>query len=89
MAGQTILALTTSYPVAIGARVLIGAGDASAFLGSAAAADLVPMCTHSPIYPTHRRSGQLGQFLGVPLLALLHLSGVVAASSPWPGPAWW
>lgn len=80
-AGQTILALTTSYPVAIGARVLIGAGDASAFLG---ALRLLP--TWFPLRTTPLFTqltaglGQLGQFLSaVPLLALLHLSGWTAA----------
>ena len=75
--GQLILGLTTSYGVAIGARVLIGAGDATAFLS---VMRLLPFW-----FPLHRTPmftavtaafGQLGQFLSaVPFLWLLNVSG--------------
>ena len=75
--GQLILGLTTSYGVAIGARVLIGAGDATAFLS---VMRLLPFW-----FPLHRTPmftavtaafGQLGQFLSaVPFLWLLHATG--------------
>lgn len=75
--GQLILGLTTSYGVAIGARVLIGAGDATAFLS---VMRLLPFW-----FPLHRTPmftavtaafGQLGQFLSaVPFLWLLNFSG--------------
>src|SRR5699024_7354627 len=75
--GQLILGLTTSYGVAIGARVLIGAGDATAFLSGMR---LLPFW-----FPLHRTSmftavtaafGQLRQFLSaVPFLRLLHATG--------------
>lgn len=72
--GQLVLGLTTSYGVAIGARVLIGAGDATAFLS---VMRLLPFW-----FPLHRTPmitavtaafGQLGQFLSaVPFLWLLN-----------------
>lgn len=75
--GQAILALTTSYPLAIIARVFIGAGDATAFLG---AMRLLPAwfpLRKTPLFTQLTAGlGQLGQFLSaVPFLALLHASG--------------
>ena len=79
--GQLLLALTTSYPLAIVARVLIGAGDATAFLG---AMRLLPSwfpLRATPLFTQLTAGvGQLGQFLSaVPFLALLHASGWVPA----------
>lgn len=79
--GQLLLAVTTSYSLAIVARVLIGAGDATAFLG---AMRLLPAwfpLRATPLF-TQLTSGigQLGQFLSaVPFLGLLHANGWFAA----------
>ena len=80
-AGQLILGLTTSYGIAIGARVLIGAGDATAFLS---VMRLLPFW-----FPLHRTPmftavtaacGQLGQFLSaVPFLWLLNATNWTVA----------
>ncbi|WKD57303.1 putative sulfoacetate transporter SauU [Corynebacterium capitovis DSM 44611] len=75
--GQVILGLTDSYPVAIFARVLIGAGDSTAFLS---ALRLLPFwfpLKHTPLFTQLTASlGQLGQFLSaIPFLALLHAQG--------------
>nr|WP_240394051.1 MFS transporter [Corynebacterium lactis] len=80
-AGQAILALTTSYPLAIFARVLIGAGDATAFLG---AMRLLPAwfpLRATPLFTQLTAGvGQLGQFISaVPFLAVLHAAGWVPA----------
>ena len=79
--GQVILGLTTSYGIAISARVLIGAGDATAFLS---VMRLLPYW-----FPLHRTPmftqvtsalGQVGQFLSaVPFLWLLGVSGWTTA----------
>lgn len=75
--GQALLAFTTSYPLAILARVFVGAGDATAFLG---AMRLLPAwfpLRKTPLFTQLTAGlGQLGQFLSaVPFLALLHASG--------------
>ncbi|MCF4006228.1 MFS transporter [Corynebacterium uropygiale] len=75
--GQILLGLTTSYGVAIGARVLIGAGDATAFL---AVMRLLPYwfpLKKTPIFTQLSASiGQMGQFISaVPFLALLQGAG--------------
>ena len=79
--GQFILALTTSYPLAIGARVLIGAGDASAFL---AVMRLLPYwfpLRKTPLFTQLTGAiGQTGQFISaVPFLALLGAAGWTAS----------
>lgn len=79
--GQIILGLTTSYGVAIGARVLIGAGDASAFLS---AMRLLPYWFPARMTPLFGQLtagiGQLGQFISaVPFLALLNAQGWTTA----------
>ncbi|MDO4609062.1 nitrate/nitrite transporter [Corynebacterium sp.] len=76
-AGQLVLALTASYPVAVGARVLIGAGDATAFLS---VMRLLPAwfdMRRTPLLTQLTSAiGQMGQFLSaVPFLALLHGAG--------------
>lgn len=75
--GQITLGLTTSYGTAIAARVLIGAGDATAFL---AVMRLLPYwfpLKKTPVFTQLSASiGQLGQFLSaVPFLALLKGAG--------------
>lgn len=72
--GQVTLAFTTSYPVAIFARMLIGAGDATAFLS---VMRLIPAwipLRHAPLLGQLTGAvGQFGQFLSaVPFLSLLH-----------------
>lgn len=75
--GQLILGLTTSYGVAIGARVLIGAGDATAFLSVMRLLPFWFPLHRTPMFTAVTASfGQLGQFLSaVPFLWLLHVSG--------------
>lgn len=80
-AGQITLALTASYPIAILARVLIGAGDASAFLS---AMRLLPAWFPLKVTPLFTQLtaglGQIGQFISaVPFLMLLHAEGWTAA----------
>ncbi|MEJ5920227.1 MFS transporter [Corynebacterium sp. H78] len=79
--GQAVLALSTAYPVAIGARILIGAGDATAFL---AVMRLLPAwfpLKSTPVFTQLTAGlGQLGQFISAaPFLALLHAEGWVPA----------
>lgn len=79
--GQITLALTASYPIAILARVLIGAGDASAFLS---AMRLLPAWFPLKVTPLFTQLtaglGQIGQFISaVPFLMLLHAEGWTAA----------
>lgn len=79
--GQVIIAFSTSYPLAVAARVLIGAGDASAFLG---AMRLLPLWFPLRLTPLFTQLtaglGQLGQFISaVPFLAILHAAGWVPA----------
>ncbi|APT87245.1 MFS transporter [Corynebacterium flavescens] len=79
--GQVLLGFTSSYWVAIAARVLIGAGDATAFLS---VMRILPYW-----FPLHRTPmftqvtvslGQVGQFLSaVPFLWLLGYSGWTVA----------
>ncbi|WP_342320108.1 MFS transporter [Corynebacterium mayonis] len=81
--GQIILGLTQSYPVAIAARVLIGAGDATAFLS---ALRLLPFwfpLRLTPLFTQLTASlGQLGQLLSaIPFLWLLHAHGWTVAFS--------
>lgn len=76
-AGQLILGLTTSYGIAIGARVLIGMGDATAFLSVMRILPYWIPLRRSPMFTQLTSSlGQVGQFLSaVPFLALLHWTG--------------
>ncbi|MEJ6014453.1 MFS transporter [Corynebacterium sp. H127] len=75
--GQIILGLTTSYSVAIFARVLVGAGDASAFLSVMRILPFWFPLKHTPLFTQLTAAvGQAGQFLSaVPFLALLGASG--------------
>ncbi|MBV7295821.1 MFS transporter [Corynebacterium sp. TAE3-ERU12] len=80
-AGQLILALATSYPIAIAARIPIGAGDATAFLS---VMRLLPFwfdMRRTPLMSQLTAAlGQSGQFFSaVPFLALLHATGWTAA----------
>lgn len=79
--GQLILGLTASYPVAIGARVLIGAGDATAFLSLMRILPFWFPLKHTPLFAQLSAAlGQVGQFLSaVPFLAILGLHGWRAA----------
>ncbi|AWB84402.1 MFS transporter [Corynebacterium liangguodongii] len=79
--GQVLLGFTDSYPVAILARVLIGAGDATAFVS---ALRLLPSwfpMRSTPLFTQLTSAiGQLGQFISaVPFLALLHAEGWTVA----------
>ena len=72
--GQVVLGFADDYPVALGARALVGLGDATAFLS---VMRLVPAWIpvhRAPIFAQLTSAiGQLGQFLSaVPFLALLH-----------------
>src|SRR4051794_28954411 len=73
-AGQLVLALATDVPTAIGARVLVGAGDAMTFIsvlrvvGTWFPGAVVPLITRLPGFV-----GQLGSIAAAyPLVALLH-----------------
>lgn len=79
--GQIILGLTDSYPVAILARVFIGAGDASVFLS---VMRLLPFWFPLKVTPLFTQLttavGQLGQFISaVPFMALLGATGWTTA----------
>lgn len=79
--GQVLLGFTGNYWVALGARVLIGAGDASAFLS---VMRLIPFWFPARITPLFAQLsasiGQIGQFISaVPFLALLSAQGWTAA----------
>ncbi len=79
--GQITLGLTNSYGVAIGARVLIGGGDATAFLS---VMRLIPAwfpMKKAPLFAQAASAlGQIGQFLSaVPFLWLLGVSGWTTA----------
>lgn len=80
-AGQILLAVTASYPLAIVARVLIGAGDASAFLSVMRLLPAWFPLRATPLFTQLTAGlGQIGQFLSaVPFLALLHASGWTTA----------
>lgn len=76
-AGQLILAITSSLPLAVAARVLVGVGDAIVFSGVLA---LVPRWFAAPRVPVVSQLvtilGQLGQVLSaLPFAALLHSAG--------------
>ena len=61
--GQLVLGLTTSYGVAIGARVLIGMGDATAFLSVMRILPYWIPLHRSPMFTQLTSSlGQVGQF---------------------------
>lgn len=79
--GQLILGLTSAYPVAIGARILIGAGDATAFLSLMRILPFWFPLKHTPLFAQLSAAlGQLGQFLSaVPFLAILGVHGWRAA----------
>jgi MFS family permease len=75
--GQGLLAFSTALPLALGARVLVGAGDALAFSAALVLvarwfpARRVPLVTQVTTIV-----GQLGQVLSaLPLLLLLHAAG--------------
>ncbi|QGU05072.1 MFS transporter [Corynebacterium comes] len=80
-AGQVLLGFTTSYWVAIGARVLIGAGDATAFLSVMRILPYWFPLKKTPLFTQMTAAlGQVGQFLSaVPFLALLHGPGWTTA----------
>ncbi|WP_394282055.1 nitrate/nitrite transporter [Corynebacterium sp.] len=80
-AGQTILGLTTSYWVAIGARVLIGLGDATGFLSVMRILPYWFPMKKTPLFTQlTSAAGQIGQFLSaVPFLWLLNTSGWTVA----------
>lgn len=75
--GQIILGLTSSYGVAIAARVLIGAGDATAFLSVMRILPAWFPLRKTPVFTQLTAAlGQLGQFLSaVPFMAMLHAQG--------------
>lgn len=75
--GQVILAFSTSYWVAIIARVFIGAGDATAFLSVMRILPYWFPLKKTPLFTQMTAAiGQTGQFLSaVPFLALLHGPG--------------
>lgn len=75
--GQMLLGFTDVYWVAIIARVLIGAGDASAFLSVMRILPYWFPLRLTPLFTQLTASlGQLGQFLSaVPFLALLNMQG--------------
>lgn len=79
--GQVLLGFTESYPVAIGARVLIGAGDATAFLSALRVLPYWFPLRRTPLFmQLTAATGQLGQFLSaLPFLSLLHAKGWTAA----------
>ena len=79
--GQITLGFTQAYAVAIAARVLIGIGDATAFLS---VLRIIPgwfPLKWSPLFTQLTASfGQLGQFISaVPFLGLLQLQGWTVA----------
>ncbi len=76
-AGQILLGFTSSYWVAIAARVLIGAGDATAFLSVMRILPYWFPLKKTPLFTQMTSAlGQLGQFLSaVPFLAILHGPG--------------
>lgn len=75
--GQILLGCTSSYPMAIFARVLVGAGDATAFLSVMRILPSWFPLRYTPLFTQLTAAiGQLGQFLSaVPFLALLGVSG--------------
>ena len=99
-AGQLLLAFTTVLPLAVLARVLVGAGDAIVF---SAVFSLVPRWFPARRVPVFAQlTGMLCQFgqvlSAVPFAALLHSAGwgtafgaaaAVSALGAVPGPRWW
>ncbi|WP_291314209.1 MFS transporter [Corynebacterium sp. UBA2622] len=79
--GQITLGLTDSYAVAIVARILIGAGDSTAFLSALRVLPYWFPLKHTPLFTQLTASlGQLGQFLSaMPFLWLLHAQGWTTA----------
>ena len=79
--GQVVLGFTTSYGVAITARVLIGAGDATAFLSVMRILPYWFPLHRTPMFTQVTSSlGQMGQFISaVPFLWLLGAAGWTAA----------
>ncbi|WIM67026.1 MFS transporter [Corynebacterium breve] len=75
--GQVILGFTTNYWVAIFARILIGGGDASAFLSVMRILPYWFPIKKTPLFTQFSASlGQFGQFLSaVPFLWLLNAQG--------------
>lgn len=75
--GQLLLGFTTVYGVAIFARILIGMGDATAFLSVMRILPYWIPLHKSPMFTQLTSSlGQLGQFLSaIPFLTLLHWAG--------------
>ena len=75
--GQVLLAFTTSFPVAVLARVLVGAGDATAFLSVMRIIPAWFPLRTAPLFGQATGAvGQLGQFLSaVPFLALVGSAG--------------
>lgn len=75
--GQVIVAVTTSFGVAVAARVLIGAGDATTFLSVMRLLPLWFPPKKAPVFSQMSGAlGQIGQFLSaVPFIALLHHQG--------------
>jgi MFS family permease len=79
--GQVVLSIATALPLAVAARVLVGAGDAVVFVAVLA---LVPRWFPARRVPVLTQLttilGQVGQILSaVPFLALLHQAGWHAA----------
>ncbi|MDU0479210.1 MFS transporter [Staphylococcus chromogenes] len=75
--GQILLGLTNSYPIAILARVLVGGGDATAFLSVMRILPTWFPLRLTPLFTQLTSAlGQSGQFLSaVPFLALLGAQG--------------
>jgi MFS family permease len=76
-AGQLVLAVATDVPVAVLARVLVGAGDAMTFIS---VLRLVPLWFPGRVVPVVTQLtgilGQVGQIIAAyPLVALLHSAG--------------
>lgn len=76
-AGQILLGLAPSYAVAIAARVLVGAGDATAFLSVMRLLPLLFPVRRTPLFSQLTGGmGQIGQFLSaVPFLQAVHAFG--------------
>lgn len=79
--GQVVLALSTSYLMALGARMLVGAGDATAFSSLMRLIPLwIPLRLTPQLSQLSAAVGQFGQFLSaVPFAALLQSAGWTVA----------
>lgn len=79
--GQILLGITTSFSVALGARALIGVGDATAFLSlMRLIPEWFPLRRAPLIAQTSAAIGQLGQFVSaIPFLSLLKVQGWTVA----------